>query len=318
MVAGVPAEELGPSPIGAEETGEDLDQRGLPGTVGAEEGQHLATVQGEVNPLQGGMRTVALMDLVERGDGWHQAFLRVQFIVYSFRVRVIPAVDIQGGRAVRLFEGDPERATVYFEDPIEAARHWQAKGASFLHLVDLDAALGRGDNQRVIGRIASALDVPFEVGGGVRSLERAQALLELGARRVVVGTVAVRQPEVLASMLETLGPEKVVVSVDARGLEVVVAGWQERTALEATALSERLWQQGVRALIYTDVRRDGTLLGVDPTLMATMRRAWPGELIVGGGVGSDRDLEALSELGVDGVIVGKALYEGRVSLERWV
>ncbi len=233
-------------------------------------------------------------------------------------MRVIPAVDIQGGRAVRLFEGDPERATVYFEDPLEAARHWQAKGASFLHLVDLDAALGRGDNQQVIGRVATALDVPFEVGGGVRSLERAQALLALGARRVVVGTVAVRQPEVLASMLETLGPEKVVVSVDARGLTVVVAGWQERTALEATELSARLWHQGVRALIYTDVRRDGTLLGVDPTLMATMRRAWPGELIVGGGVGSDRDLEILSELGVDGVIVGKALYEGRVSLERWV
>ncbi len=233
-------------------------------------------------------------------------------------MRVIPAVDIQGGRAVRLYEGDPERATVYFEDPLEAARRWVEEGATYLHLVDLDAATGQGENRAALARVAGALSVPFEVGGGVRSLAAARALLELGADRVVVGTVAVRAPEVLEAMLAAFGPERVAVSVDARGLAVVVAGWQEATPLTAPELAERLWRQGVRTLIYTDVRRDGTLRGMDPDPVAAVRAAWPGELVAGGGVGSDADLARLSELGVDAAIVGRALYEGRVRLADWV
>ncbi len=230
---------------------------------------------------------------------------------------MIPAVDIQGGRAVRLYEGDPDRATVYFEDPLEAALHWQEKGARYLHLVDLDAATGRGNNRAVLARMARELAVPFEVGGGVRSLAAARELVDLGADRVVVGTVAVRAPEVLRSLLAELGPERVTVSVDARGLRVVVAGWQEGTDLEAPELARRLWREGVRTLIYTDVRRDGTLKGMDRSPVAAMREAWPGYLIAGGGVGSEADLRLLSELGVDAAIVGRALYEGRVRLEAW-
>lgn len=231
---------------------------------------------------------------------------------------VIPAVDMQKGRAVRLYEGDPERETVYFEDPLAAALHWVKEGARYLHLVDLDAALGKGNNREAIRRIAEAVPVPFEVGGGIRSLEAAREVLELGADRVVVGTVAVRAPEVLRQMLAELGPERVAVSVDARGLAVVVAGWQEATPLTAPELAERLWRQGVRTLIYTDVRRDGTLRGMDPNPVAAVRAAWPGELVAGGGVGSDADLARLSELGVDAAIVGRALYEGRVRLADWV
>ena len=225
---------------------------------------------------------------------------------------------MQDGRAVRLYEGDPEQETVYFEDPVEAALHWQEAGASYLHLVDLDAALGRGSNRDVIRRIARAVSIPFEVGGGVRSLEAARALLDLGADRVVVGTVAVRAPEVLGEMLSVLGPERVVVSVDARGLEVVVAGWQEETPLLAPELARRLWRDGVRTLIYTDVRRDGTLRGMDAAPLEEMRAAWPGFLIAGGGVGSDADLVLMAELGLDAAIVGRALYEGRVRLSNWL
>lgn len=231
---------------------------------------------------------------------------------------VIPAVDVQSGRAVRLFEGDPRQETVYYQNPVEAALHWQALGARMLHLVDLDAATGRGENRAVLRAVAEAVAVPFEVGGGIRSLEAAQAVLALGASRVVVGTVAVKAPEVLRQMLWELGPERVVVSLDARGLEVVVAGWAEATPLKATQLCPNLWAMGVRTLIYTDVRRDGTLAGLDLEVVREVRRAWPGFLIAGGGIASDADLEGLQTLGVEGAITGKAIYEGRIDLRNWL
>ncbi|WP_333659553.1 1-(5-phosphoribosyl)-5-[(5-phosphoribosylamino)methylideneamino]imidazole-4-carboxamide isomerase [Meiothermus cerbereus] len=231
---------------------------------------------------------------------------------------VIPAVDIQSGRAVRLFEGDPRQETVYYENPLEAALHWQKQGARMLHLVDLDAALGRGENRAVLRTLAASLAIPFEVGGGIRSLEAAREVLALGASRVVVGTVAVKAPEVLERMLGEFGPERVVVSLDARGLEVVVSGWAEETALRVQDLGLRMWELGVRTLIYTDVRRDGTLAGLDLEVIREVRAAWPGFLIAGGGIASDADLEGLRRLGVEGAITGKAIYEGRIDLKKWV
>ncbi len=231
---------------------------------------------------------------------------------------VIPAVDIQGGRAVRLYEGDPSRETVYYENPVEAALHWQKQGARMLHLVDLDAATGRGENRALLREVAGAISVPFEVGGGVRSVETAREILALGARRVVVGTVAVKAPEVLGRMLWEFGAERVVVSLDARGLEVVIAGWAEDTALRVQNLTLRIWDMGTRTLIYTDVRRDGTLAGLDLEVVREVRAAWPGFLIVGGGIASDADIEALQNLGVEGAITGKAIYEGCIDLKKWV
>lgn len=231
---------------------------------------------------------------------------------------VIPAVDIQGGRAVRLLGGDPERETVYFENPLEAALHWQNQGAKLLHIVDLDAATGRGENRVLLGQIARRLEVPFEMAGGVRSLEAARELLGLGAARVVVGTAAVKNPEVLDAMLGELGPEKVVVSLDARGRQAVVAGWAETTALDVCNLAGQMWERGVRTLIYTDVRRDGTLSGLDFAVVEAVRSSWPGFLIAGGGIASDTDLEGLQRLGVEGAITGKAIYEGKIQLLRWI
>lgn len=231
---------------------------------------------------------------------------------------VIPAVDIQSGRAVRLFEGSPSQETVYYENPTEAALHWEKQGARMLHLVDLDAATSRGENRAVLQAIARNISIPFEVGGGVRSLETAREILALGASRVVVGTVAVKAPEVLRRMLWEFGAERVVVSLDARGLNVVVSGWTEGTALEAPKLCLRIWEMGVRTLIYTDVRRDGTLAGLDLGVVREMRAAWPGFLIAGGGIASDADIEGLRSLGVEGAITGKAIYEGRIDLRQWV
>ena len=233
-------------------------------------------------------------------------------------MRVFPAVDIQNGRAVRLFEGDPDLETVYFVDPVGAVLYWQDQGAEWLHLVDLDAATGRGDNRAVLKQIAAAAEIPFEVGGGVRSLSSAWELIELGAARVVVGTVAVKQPEILDAMLEALGAEKTVVSMDAKGAEVMVSGWAQGSGETVTRTAERLWSQGVTDLIYTDVSRDGTLIGLDLDMMAQVRQIWPGKLVVGGGIATNDDLRALQVLEVEGAIVGKALYEGKISLKQWI
>jgi phosphoribosylformimino-5-aminoimidazole carboxamide ribotide isomerase len=228
---------------------------------------------------------------------------------------VIPAVDVQRGRAVRLFEGDPERETVYFDTPLDAARHWVELGAATLHLVDLDAALGQGDNRAVIEPIARELDVRTELGGGVRSVEAATRWLDL-VDRVVLGTVVLERPEVVDALLAAHGPERVVVSVDAKDGFVAVRGWREVTEMPARELARRMAERGVREMIYTDVGRDGTLQGVDPEPVHLMRDAFPHRLLAGGGVAGDDDLELYERLGLDGAIVGRALYEGTITYPR--
>lgn len=228
---------------------------------------------------------------------------------------IIPAVDIQGGRAVRLFEGDPQRETVYFERPLEAALHWARLGAPWLHLVDLDAALGRGHNRERIEEIAAQVEARVQVGGGIRDLESARAWLER-VDRVVLGTVAIARPGVVDVLLREAGPERLAVSVDARAGRVAVRGWTDLTETSALDLAERIAAQGVTEMIYTDVSRDGTMQGVDEAPLARLREVFPHRLLAGGGVGSDRDLETYERLGLDGAIVGRALYEGAVRYPR--
>ena len=224
-------------------------------------------------------------------------------------------MDIQSGRAVRLYEGDPERETVYFDTPLAAAKHWTALGATELHLVDLDAALGRGDNRAAVEAVAAGVSARLELGGGIRSREGAAAWLKR-VHRVVVTTLAVREPETVAQLVETYGPERVVLSIDARDGRVAVRGWQELSEVSATDLARQMDALGVRRVIYTDISRDGTLAGVDPEPVARLREAFGHTLIAGGGVGSDADLELYEGLGLEGAIVGRALYEGRVTYPR--
>ncbi|MBB6099749.1 phosphoribosylformimino-5-aminoimidazole carboxamide ribotide isomerase [Deinobacterium chartae] len=223
---------------------------------------------------------------------------------------VIPCVDIQAGRAVRLYEGDPDRETVYFDSPLEAALHWERLGAEMLHLVDLDAATGRGENKELIRQIARSVSVPVEVGGGVRDSEAARTLLEAGVARVVVGTAAVKDPELVRHLIARHGASQVVVSVDARGGEVAVSGWAEGSGVQVATILAALEGAGLQTLIFTDVSRDGTLRGLDRQLMAEVRALWPHELIVGGGVRDTQDVQLLDELGIEGAIVGRAIYEG--------
>jgi phosphoribosylformimino-5-aminoimidazole carboxamide ribotide isomerase len=226
---------------------------------------------------------------------------------------LIPCVDIQAGRAVRLYEGDPDRETVYFESPLEAARHWVELGAGLLHLVDLDAATGRGENRAVIRQIVAELGVPVEVGGGVRDRAGAEELLRGGVERVVIGTAAVRSPELVAELIAAHGPGRVVVSVDARGLEVATHGWAQGSGVQVAELTPALAGAGLETLIFTDVTRDGTLRGLDRGLMRQVRGLWGGTLIVGGGVADLNDVRLLAEEGIQGAIVGRAIYEGTLA-----
>lgn len=219
-------------------------------------------------------------------------------------------MDIQSGRAVRLFEGDPDRETVYFDSPLDAARHWVRLGAGLVHLVDLDAATGRGENRAVIAQITQELGVPVEVGGGIRSREAAEDLLRLGVDRVVIGTAAVKQPELVRALIAAHGPERVVVSLDARGLEVATHGWAQGSGVMVADLTPTLADAGLETLIFTDVTRDGTLRGLNRDLMAQVRRLWTNTLIVGGGVANLDDVRLLREEHIEGAIVGRAIYEG--------
>jgi phosphoribosylformimino-5-aminoimidazole carboxamide ribotide isomerase len=234
-------------------------------------------------------------------------------------VKLYPAIDILGGNAVRLVRGDFALKRVYDEDPLSAARAWVEAGARELHVVDLDGAKdGEPVNLAQLERI-SGLGVPVQYGGGLRSLAAVDAALAAGAERVVLGTVALTDPDVLERALAEHGAERIVVSVDVRDGEVSIRGWTE--AAGGAGLREvlgGLLASGVRELAYTDVDRDGLLSGPDPErLAAVAESAVPAQLLYSGGIGQLADLELLAGLGIAnlaGVIVGKALYEGRFSI----
>ena len=231
-----------------------------------------------------------------------------------------PAIDIRGGGAVRLLRGDYEAETAYDSDPVDAARRWVDGGAEILHVVDLDGAkAGEPVNLATIERIASAVPVPIQVGGGIRDLDAVKALDDAGVGRFVIGTAALRDPEFLAAALE-LDPERVVVGVDARGGKVSVAGWTETSDLDAADAVIDLAIRGVRRFLFTPIEVDGTLEGPNLSELDRVAAACAEggtEVIASGGVGTLEHLRLLREQAADpviGVIVGRALYERRFTV----
>ena len=228
-----------------------------------------------------------------------------------------PAVDIRGGCAVRLVRGDYEAETVYDADPVDAARRWADQGAGFLHVVDLDGAReGRPVNLEHVRRIVAAVDVPIQVGGGLRNGAAVGRVLSAGAERAVLGTTAHANPELVGQLVAEHG-ERIVVAVDARDGDVAVSGWTKGTGVTAAELVAGLADRGVRRFLYTPVEVDGTLAGPAFAQLSAVADAADGELVYSGGVGSLEDLRALAELDVPslaGVIVGRALYEGRFTV----
>jgi len=229
-------------------------------------------------------------------------------------MEIIPAIDIRGGKCVRLYQGDYNQETIFSEHPVAVALDWRAQGARRLHLVDLDgAASGEVYNVAVIEAIVKQVSLPVQLGGGVRDEATVGRLLDIGVGRVIVGTVAVEQPELVERLCRRFG-EAIVVGIDARDGHIATHGWQVGTKVTALELGQRMADVGVRRLIYTDIKRDGTLSEPNFEGVAEMIDGVSVAVIAAGGISSLTHLRKLEELGVEGAIVGKALYTGDINL----
>jgi phosphoribosylformimino-5-aminoimidazole carboxamide ribotide isomerase len=234
-------------------------------------------------------------------------------------VLIFPAIDLRGGWCVRLIQGRPEAETVYGADPVAVARRWASCGARWLHLVDLDGAFAGSPQQlEIVGRIAAALDIPVQLGGGLRTMEQIESALAAGVARVVLGTVAVTDPGLVREACSAFGSDKVLVGLDARNGLVAVKGWQDVTSRQILEVAAEIRECGVERLIYTDIARDGMLMGPNLGTIRELAVQSGLRLIASGGVSCLDDVIRLWELeplGVEGVILGKSLYEGRIRLE---
>ncbi len=231
---------------------------------------------------------------------------------------IIPAIDLRQGKCVRLAQGRKESAIAYDRDPIAVAKAFEADGARMLHVVDLDGAFGEGQslNRDVVKRIIHFVSVPVQFGGGMRTIDDVEELLLAGANRVVIGTLAAESAETLARLVEVFGA-RIVVGIDSRDGQVMTRGWEKQGQIDAVELARRIARLGVERIVYTDVARDGMLTGPNIEQTCLIARESGLKVTASGGVSSLEDIERLrrvSEAGVDSVIVGKALYEGRFTL----
>ena len=226
-----------------------------------------------------------------------------------------PAIDLKEGHCVRLIQGDMEQATVFNDDPAAQAASFADAGASWLHLVDLDGAFaGEPMNARAVEAIVNEVDIPVQLGGGIRNLETIENWLSRGVMRVILGTVAVKDPDLVNQACRKF-PGHIAVGIDARGGRVAVEGWAEETNIQAVDLARKIADAGVEAIIYTDIDRDGVLQGANIPATAELARAVSIPVIASGGVSSLTDIRALiAEKKIDGAIIGRALYDGRIDL----
>lgn len=230
-------------------------------------------------------------------------------------MQLYPAIDMKGGKCVRLTQGSFNQVKVYSDTPAEMARLWVSQGASFLHIVDLDGALaGHSVNEEAIRAIVSSVTVPVQLGGGIRSAEAVDYMLKLGIYRCIIGTRAVERPEFIKELIEQFGPERIVVGVDAKDGMVAVEGWEKVSSLKALDLCLQMKEYGVNHIVYTDISRDGTLTGPNVSYTKELTDKTGLNIIASGGMSCMDDLVRLNEAGIKGAIIGKALYEEKISL----
>ncbi|MBV9491416.1 MAG: 1-(5-phosphoribosyl)-5-[(5-phosphoribosylamino)methylideneamino]imidazole-4-carboxamide isomerase [Verrucomicrobia bacterium] len=229
---------------------------------------------------------------------------------------ILPAIDLYDGQVVRLRQGRLEDKHVYSDDPLKFARCWEEEGGNCLHVVDLNAAFtGEQKNLHIIKRLVATLNIPVQVGGGVRSLDAAAALLEAGATRVVAGTKAVQDPDFVSALVEKFGGDRIGVSVDARDGKVAVKGWAETTSIHALDFVRKIEQQGASTIIFTDIATDGMMSGPNLPLLIEVLKLFRGQVISSGGVADMEDIRLLASLpGLYGVIIGKALFDEAIDL----
>ena len=232
---------------------------------------------------------------------------------------LIPAIDLKEGKCVRLTQGRMDRESVYSEDPVGMAAHWESKGAKRLHVVDLNGAVtGRPVHQSLVAEIVRAVRIPVEIGGGIRDLETIENYLSFGAAWVILGTIAFQNRELVREACRRF-PGKIILAIDAKKGEVAIQGWYEIVSLKATDLSKALEGAGLSSIIFTDVERDGTGAGLNWEMTRSLARATSIPVIASGGVSRMEEIERLKELeseGIIGMIIGRALYTGQIDLER--
>lgn len=231
---------------------------------------------------------------------------------------IFPAIDIRGGKCVRLTEGKFDQETIFADNPVEMAKKWAEQGAEFLHIVDLDGALaGKSVNLDVVKSIVKNVNIPVQLGGGIRTLNNIEQVLDAGISRVILGSVAVRHPELIQEACQLYG-DRIIVGIDAREGQVAVEGWGVSGGILAGQLAKKMAAAGVERIIYTDISRDGTLAGVNITATRDIAKMAGIKVIASGGVNSLDDIYALKALaaeGIEGVVVGKAIYTGKFELK---
>ncbi|MEE1350638.1 MAG: 1-(5-phosphoribosyl)-5-[(5-phosphoribosylamino)methylideneamino]imidazole-4-carboxamide isomerase [Clostridia bacterium] len=229
-------------------------------------------------------------------------------------MRIYPAIDIKDGNCVRLLRGDFSQQTIYGNDPAEMAKKWEALGGEYIHVVDLDGALkGHGVNAAAIKRICEAVSVPVQTGGGIRTMDDIEKKLECGIARVIIGTKAVSDSAFVKEAVRNYG-DKIVIGIDAKDGMVAIEGWEKTSEYKAVEFAQKMADIGVKTIIYTDIATDGTLMGPNVCAMEEMVRASGIDIIASGGVGSLEHIKMLVPTGVEGVITGRALYTGNISL----
>lgn len=232
-------------------------------------------------------------------------------------MEVIPAIDLKDGACVRLYQGDFEQTTVFSTDPAETALRWERAGASRIHVVDLEGSRsGVPTNLKAIRSIVGAVSIPVQVGGGIRNVETARTLLEAGVERVVLGTAAVENPDLVKEICRRWGSERVIIAVDARQGKVATWGWTEDTSVDAVELVKEMGTLGPRLFLYTDISRDGTMSSPNFEATAALVENTGMAIIASGGVSRIEDIRMLVKTGAEAVIVGRALYEGSVDLAK--
>ncbi len=233
---------------------------------------------------------------------------------------ILPAIDLRDGKCVRLQQGDYNQETIYSDSPATQAKEWEDNGAEYIHLVDLDGAKnGTPTNLDAVKAITSAVSVPCELGGGIRTIEDAESIFEAGVDRIILGTIACKNPDLVDTMIEKFGAEKIVIGIDAKDGKAAIAGWLDNTGLDAFKLAEDFAKKGVKRFIYTDISTDGMLTGPNLEAQAELCDRVPEcAVIASGGVSAASDIAKLADLNrknLEGVIVGKALYDGKTTLK---
>lgn len=229
-------------------------------------------------------------------------------------MKIIPAIDLMDGKVVRLVKGDPKNKTIYSDNPVEIAKKWEKAGADRIHVVDLDATLGSGSNLQIIKKIAQEITIPIHAAGGLRNEEIISDALSF-ADKVVIGTFAFKNKENLAEILAKFGKKKFIISVDQLNGKIVINGWRQSTGIELITGIEDFLKIGLSEFLLTSVDRDGTLLGPDITSLTKACKLKNAMIIASGGISDVKDTIAVKKCGAAGVILGKALYDGRISME---